>query len=280
MMRDLGFTKDDFTVHVSSRTLLEELFTSAGVDGDKLAQLFAVLDKRHKIPPQVFDAELAIVAPPSVGPAAINDILAASSLEDLKKSGRTLPSVDKLDRLFGLLDCYGMADFCAFDIGIVRGLAYYTGIVFELFDKKRSMRAIAGGGRYDRLVKLYGGPDTPAAGFAAGDVVLGEMLREKQSAAAAPRSSVFIASFDEQHPKSAIRTAQAIRAAGISCEFSLKKNNIGKQMEQANCARAALVVFVGGDEEKQGTVRIRNMKSGEEAVIASAELLSYLAKCL
>jgi histidyl-tRNA synthetase len=276
MMRDLGFTKDDFTVHISSRTLLEELFMSVGIGGDTLAQLFAVLDKRHKVPQEEFDADLAAIVPSSVGIAAVNGMLNASSLEDLKMSGRTLPSVDKLDRLFGLLDCYGMADFCAFDIGIVRGLAYYTGIVFELFDKKRSMRAIAGGGRYDRLVKLYGGPDTPAAGFAAGDVVLGEMLREKRFAATLPRSSVFIASFDEQHPKSAIRTAQIIRAAGISCEFSLKKNNIGKQMEQANSARATLVVFVGGEEEKQGNFKVRNMKSGEEAIIAGSEFTAYL----
>jgi histidyl-tRNA synthetase len=276
MMRDLGFTKDDFVVHVSSRTLLEELFLSAGIDHDKLAQLFAVLDKRHKISQEEFGAELATLVPPTVGTAAVADILNAACLDDLKKSGRALPSVDKLDRLFDLLDCYGVADFCAFDIGIVRGLAYYTGIVFELFDKNRSMRAIAGGGRYDRLVKLYGGQDTPAVGFAAGDVVLGEMLREKRFSVSVPRSSVFIASFDDSHPRSAIRTAQVIRAAGISCEFGLKKNNIGKQMEQANSARASLVVFVGGDEEKQGNVKIRNMRSGQEVIVAGSELIPFL----
>jgi histidyl-tRNA synthetase len=173
-----------------------------------------------------------------------------------------------------------MADFAAFDIGIVRGLAYYTGIVFEMFDTKRSMRAIAGGGRYDRLVKLYGGPDTPAVGFAAGDVVLGEMLKERNSTVSAPRSSVFIASFDEFHPKAAIRTARIIRSAGISCEFSLRKNSIGKQMEQANGARATIVVFVGGDEEKSGLVKVRNMTSGDEAVIAGSEVVPYLMKSL
>jgi histidyl-tRNA synthetase len=276
MMRNLGFTKDDFTVHISSRTLLEELFLSAGVERDKLGQLFAVLDKRHKIPQEESDAELAALIPPTVGTATVTGLLNAASLDDLKKSGRDLPSVDKLDRLFGLLDCYGMTDFCAFDIGIVRGLAYYTGIVFELFDKNRSMRAIAGGGRYDRLVKLYGGQDTPAVGFAAGDVVLGEMLREKRFSVSIPRSSIFIASFDDSHPRSAIRTAQTIRTAGISCEFSLKKNNIGKQMEQANSARASMVVFVGGDEEKQGNVKVRNMRSGQEMIVSGTELIPFL----
>jgi histidyl-tRNA synthetase len=280
MMRDLGFTMEDFTVHISSRNLLEELFTSAGVGADKLAPLFAVLDKRHKIPQEEFDAEVASIVSPGVSPAAINALLNVPSLADLKTPGRTLPSVDKLDRLFGLLDCYGLTEYVSFDIGIVRGLAYYTGIVFELFDKKRSMRAIAGGGRYDRLVKLYGGPDTPAVGFAAGDVVIGEMLKEKQFSVNNPRSSVFVASFDESHPKSAILTATALRAAGISCEFGLKKNSIGKQMEQANSARATFVVFVGGDEETQGNVRIRNMKSGDETVVAALELVPYVLRSL
>ena len=280
MMRDLGFTKEDFTVHVSSRTLLEELFAAVGVGNEKLSPLFALLDKRHKIPQEVFDSELAAIVSPHVSPAVVNDMLNASSLDDLKTIGKPLPSIDNIEKLFGLLDCYGMADFRAFDIGIVRGIAYYTGIVFELFDAKRSMRAIAGGGRYDRLVKLYGGPETPAVGFAAGDVVLGEMLREKKFAAVVPRSSVFIASFDERHPERAILSAQAIRAAGISCEFSLRKSSIGKQMEQANSARAVLVVFVGGDEEKQGNLRIRNMKSGDEAVIAGSELIAVLKKGL
>jgi histidyl-tRNA synthetase len=127
---------------------------------------------------------------------------------------------------------------------------------------------------------MYGGPDTPAVGFAAGDVVLGDMLREKRLSVQNPRSSVFVASFEEAHPKTAIRTTQAIRASGISCEFSLRKNNIGKQMEQANSARATLVVFVGGEEEHLGNVRVRNMKSGEETVLHFPELVPYLLRSL
>ncbi len=280
MMKDLGFTKEDFTVHVSSRTLLEELFLSAGIAPEGIKPLFGVLDKRHKIDADEFNARLSAIMPTGMSPSTVIGLLDHRSLSDLKKTGASLPSVEKLERLFDLLDAYGMGEFVSFDIGIVRGLAYYTGIVFELFDKNRDLRAIAGGGRYDRLVKLYGGPDTPAVGFAAGDVVLGEMLREKHFSISSRRSSVFVASFDEAHPKSAIRTAQAIRAAGISCEFSLKKNAIGKQMEQANCAHAASVVFVGGDEEKQGKVKIRNMASGEEAVISGSELIAFLKKNL
>jgi histidyl-tRNA synthetase len=280
MMLDIGFTADDFTVHISSRTLLEELFLSAGIEPEKLGALFLVLDKKHKIPPEVFDAEITAIVSPKATAQTISDILNVSSLNDLKKMCPAIPSAAKLERLFELLDFYGFSSFVSFDIRIVRGLAYYTGTVFELFDKKRTLRAIAGGGRYDRLVKLYGGPDTPAVGFAAGDVVLGELLKEKKFAVHNPRSSVFVASFDSESPAAAIATTQAIRAAGISCEFSLKKANIGKQMEQANSALALAVVFTGGEEERLGKTKIRNMKTGEELTIDKSDLVGHLQKII
>lgn len=280
MMRELGFTAEEFTVHVSSRSLLEELFLAKGVPAQKLPALYAVLDKHNKIPKEDFDAMLAAAVSPAVNPAVISDALAVPSIAELKKVCGPLSSIAQLEQLFSYLECYGLNDYTAFDIGIVRGLAYYTGIVFELFDKKRSFRAVAGGGRYDRLVKLYGGPDTPAVGFAAGDVVLGEMLAEKKFSATVPRSNVFIVSFDELDLQSAIKTAKIIRDAGISCEFSLKKIGVGKQMEQANAARSSCVVFIGGEEEKQGSVKVRNMKSGEESLVTRPDLTAFLKKSL
>lgn len=280
MMRDLGFTNADFGVHVSSRSLLEQLFLSMGIPSVKLPALYAALDKRHKVPKEVFEADLAAAVSPEVSPAAVSEALSATSLADLARLGGPIPAATQLEELFTHMAGYGMSDYVSFDIGIVRGLAYYTGIVFELFDAKRSLRAIAGGGRYDKLVKLYGGPDTPATGFAAGDVVLGEMLLEKQFTVQNRRSNAFLISFDESHPANAIRTATVLRNAGISCEFSLKKTGAGKQMEQANAARSLLAVFIGGEEEKTGHVRMRNMKTGEEKLVARGELVSALKKAL
>ncbi len=280
MMRDLGFTSSDFGVHVSSRALLEQLFLAVGVPSGKLPALYGVLDKKHKIPADDFARELAGAVSPEASPAAVGEALSVQSLSDLSKFGPSVPAAGQLDTLFSYLADYGMAEYASFDIGIVRGLAYYTGIVFEIFDAARSMRAVAGGGRYDRLVKLYGGPDTPAVGFAAGDVVLGEMLAEKQFKAVNRRSDVFLVSFDENHPHNAIGTATLIRNAGISCEFSLKKTGTGKQMEQANAARSRIAVFIGGDEEKEGKVTIRNMQTGEESLAARADLVAALKKSL
>jgi histidyl-tRNA synthetase len=163
----------------------------------------------------------------------------------------------------------------------VRGLAYYTGVVFELIDKNRTMRSIAGGGRYDRLVELYGGAETPAAGFATGDVVLAELLKEKNLVPGQPpRSSVFIITFDKDHPEKTIATAQGLRSSGISCEFALKVAGVGKQMKLADSSRAIAVVFIGGDEEKQGKIKVRNMQLGAEELINAEELIEKLKHIL
>jgi histidyl-tRNA synthetase len=276
MMRDLGFTATDFSVRVSSRTLLEGLFLNAGVPEDTLGLLYGLLDKKHKISPEEFAAELGTLAKSEAQGERIRAILDVQTLAEAEALCPELPALKDLTGLFSLLATYGISDFVSFDIGIVRGLAYYTGIVFEVFDKMRTMRAIAGGGRYDRLVNMYGGPDTPAVGFAAGDVVLGEMLKEKSGQPVQPgRSDVFIVSFDA-NPEKFIETARIIRAEGVSCEFPLKAVGIGKQMELAHAARSAIVVFIGGNEEKEGNVKVKNMKTGEEKLIEKSGLISYL----
>jgi histidyl-tRNA synthetase len=280
MMRDLGFTSSDFGVHVSSRSLLEQLFLALGVPAQKLPALYAVLDRRHKVSNEEFEADLSAAVSPEASAPAVAEALSVASISDLAKLCGPIPAATQLDELFSHMAGYGMSEYVSFDIGIVRGLAYYTGIVFELFDAKRSLRAIAGGGRYDNLVKLYGGPDTPATGFAAGDVVLGEMLNEKKISVQNRRSDVFLISFDDKHPGNAIKTATAIRNAGISCEFALRKVNAGKQMELANAARALLTVFVGGEEEKEGKVKMRNMKTGAEKLVVRSNLIDEINKSL
>jgi histidyl-tRNA synthetase len=278
MMRDLGFTAEDFTVHISSRTLLEELFLHAGIARENLGALYALLDKKHKIPPEDFLKELSEITPDLSQQESVIKILSTKTLEEIGAISGSIPAYQELKEIFSLLGFYGMGEYVSFDIGIVRGLAYYTGTVFEVFDKKRTLRAIAGGGRYDKLVKLYGGPDTPAIGFGMGDVVLGELLREKAGEPALPpRSLVYVVSFNQENQAKAIETAGIIRRRGISCEFSLKKTGVGKQMEQAHAARSRRVVFVGGEEEKEGKIKIKNMETGEEILVPSSKLPESLS---
>ncbi|MDO5575731.1 MAG: histidine--tRNA ligase [Fibrobacter sp.] len=279
MMIDLGFTSNDFKVRISSRTLLDELFTRSGMPKEQFNKLYALLDRKNKISESEYLEDLEKIIPEKELRTNIQDIFNAESLDYIEKKFGSLATVNELKELFRLLGNYSFSDFAVFDIGIVRGLAYYTGIVFEVFDIKKSLRAIAGGGRYDKLVELYGGPSTPAVGFAAGDVVLGELLKEKNIyPGTPPRSTVFLVSLDDNCREELITTAQKIRSAGISCEFSLKDVSVGKQLKNANAARSTFTVFIGGDEKKQGLVRIKDMTKGTENLVKTDDLVSELQK--
>ena len=280
-MRDLGLTSQDFSIHISSRTLLEELFLFSGVNEEKLPMLYSLLDKRHKMSQKDFDALLSECIPEKDIKATINKILGVKALDEIRSINNSSKALADLETVFYLLDNYGMSDFAEFDIGIVRGLAYYTGIVWELIDKNRSLRSIAGGGRYNQLVKLYGGMDTPAVGLAIGDVVLTELLTEKGLLPKMPpRSDVFIVTFDKKSHNHTVKIAQRLRNSGIRCEFALKPAGIGKQMKQADAARAKIVLFIGGEEERQGKLKIRDMKTGEELQINKKDVTAAIQKLL
>jgi len=281
MMRDLGLTERDFKVRVSSRTLLEECFTSLGLDTAQFPPLYALLDRKAKVSADDYHADLAAIIPDESIRDRINALFSAKSLDEVVNLAGEVPSQLVLTELFSLLGKYGMADFVCFDINIVRGLAYYTGIVFEVFTIDKGMRAIAGGGRYDKLVELYGGPVTPAVGFAAGDVVLGDLLHEKGLLPPPPpRCSVFIVALDETGQEVMINTAQTLRSAGIACEFPFKPGNIGKQLKQADATGAAITIFVGGTEAAEGCCRIKQMRSGAESKIPVHEVVAHVKSLL
>ncbi|MBD3243677.1 MAG: histidine--tRNA ligase [Chitinivibrionales bacterium] len=279
MMQDLGFDSSDFSVLISSRSLLEEYLLAAGTPSEQLAGVYALLDRKGKMDAGQFEADLAELLADSQLTTQVMRILDAKSLDQLAAVNDSLSSLRDLQELFALLESYGMADYAEFDLSIVRGLAYYTGIVFELFDKRRSLRAVAGGGRYDRLVESYGGQPTPAVGFAAGDVVLGELLKEKFGVPdTPPRCLAFVAGFDDSYPQEVISLAQRLRTAGIAAEYPLKRAAIGRQLKQANAARAPYVVFVGGDEGKKGKVKVKRMASGDEKIVTVDECVNMLTR--
>jgi histidyl-tRNA synthetase len=278
MMRQFGFDDSDFKARVSSRTLLEEMFLACGVGQDKLPTLYALLDKKGKIAPEEFERELSEAAGGGEICGKVKALFNCAGIDDVEKFaaslGVNIGSIAQLKKLFSLIDAYGLKDYVVFDIGIVRGLAYYTGIVFELFDVRGNLRAIAGGGRYDKLVGLYGGPPTPAVGFAAGDVVLGELIKAKSlTPKKPPRSDVFIVSIDSGAEAEAIETARRLRFAKISCEFPLKGGlNVGKQLKLADAAGSRYALFIGGDEAKSGQARLKDLATGSEELIDAARL--------
>lgn len=266
MMRDLGFTSEDFKVRISSRTLLEEIFIVAGLPKDCCPPLFMLLDKKSKIPLQAFTEELTRIVPEEAKRNAITAVFDIRTLADIKEKHFVTPALNELEKLFETLSWYGLDDYVLFDIGIVRGLAYYTGIVFEIIDSKQSLRAIAGGGRYDKhLVEMYGGPKTPAVGFAAGDVVLADFMKEKNLLPSnfPARIDFYLIAEEGSRQSDILALAKMLRDFGFACEFSLKKATVDKQWQQANAARSPYAIFVSGSVGKSLKIKIKNMASGK-----------------
>jgi len=181
--------------------------------------------------------------------------------------------VERLERYVGILQAMGLGDFVEVDLTIVRGLAYYTGIVFELFDRKGELRAICGGGRYDRLLEFVGGDPLPAVGFGMGDVVLGELLSDRGLWPGYRRSVDYcvVVIGEEQRP-AAVGLAHALREKGHSVVYALRDQSVRKQFKTAESEGARSVLVLGPDEAAKGVVVLRDMATGAEREVPVGEL--------
>ncbi|MDR0304977.1 MAG: histidine--tRNA ligase [Chitinispirillales bacterium] len=274
MLCDLGLSSDDFQVHISSRTLLERLFLFVGVNLDDLAKLYAILDKMHKVSFDDFCLMIDEFFADKKVAQSVKKILSAKNIDEISAINSDIEPIKEINQMFERLQNLGFSDYIEFDVSVVRGLAYYTGVVFEIFDKKRTMRAIAGGGRYDKLVELYGGQPTPAVGFAVGDVVLSDLLKELGKLPEIKQNcDLFIVSFDKDY-SNVLKTVKRFRDANLSVQYPLKLGNFGRQMKQADGAGAKIVLFIGGEEEKNGNYKIKIMETGEERVVSMDNIVN------
>ena len=184
---------------------------------------------------------------------------------------------EPLDRTpVGILEAMGLgAIYLHFDFTVVRGLAYYTGIVFELFDRAGTLRAICGGGRYDRLLELVGGESLPAVGFGMGDVVLTELLRERALIpAAAPACDDFMIWVLPAQRPLALEIARRLRAAGRSVTYALRPLATGKQLRMAARSGAGRAIIVGPDEAASRSATVRDLATGEQTLCTIDALLA------
>jgi histidyl-tRNA synthetase len=265
----LGLLPGAVRMRVNSRALLEETLRG-GVLRERpeaFAPLCVVIDKLDKIGAEAVTAQLTGEIGLSKTEAA--EVLAGLGVRDLEEAARRAPegstAVAELRRLFELLEAYGVADRVAFDASVVRGLAYYTGVVFEGFDAEGALRAVCGGGRYDRLVEQLGGPALPAAGFGFGDVVIGELLRDRGLAPELGRDldAVVFAVSEGERP-AAIRVARRLREAGRSAELVLGTPRLKRALQDADRAGAREIWIVGPEELGRGVARVRDLASGEQ----------------
>ena len=303
MLRACGFTEKDFVVRLSSRDvwlsfLLEKMkwvdrggTQRSSVDENELTRLFEILvgivDKMERNDEAKTNEQLrqfnATVSEIREWSVKTRQILLDSTRDRSWFAGTTLLRIHEL--LHDHLSPRGLLDYVNVDFSIVRGLAYYTGVVFEVFDRSKNERAVAGGGRYDKLLSLMsdGKVDLPALGFGMGDVVFANLINDTPAAkaqmdawlASERACDVFVVVAKEERRAEALALVQQLRDAGHRTDFPLTAVKVGKQFQNAENLGARLAVLIG-DEWPQ--VKVKTLATREEVLISNEELIAHLAR--
>ena len=269
LLRAFGFTEKDFVVRISDREFWTDFLREKDLPPDRWDDVLQVIDKFGREPREKTVEKLGGLAYPV--------------LKILGEGGKS----EKLDQLINSLRGRGLADFVDVDVRIVRGLAYYTGIVFEVFDRAGKLRAIAGGGRYDNLIgQLSGGAVSMLAlGFAMGDVVLGELINQtpharkqmQDAVAAEHKIDIYIVIAKVERRADAFSQIQQLRDRGYRVEYPLTPAKVARQFQAAEDAGAALALLYG-DEWPQ--VKMKDMASGEQQLVSHENLVDRITSKL
>ena len=282
IMRTLGLGPDSVRARVSDRRLLNALLLAAGVTDVQLPATYAVIDKIERTPMAQSRQRLVDAGLTSEVAADVTTLVTeARSLDALRArfaaDERVAEHLARFELYFAALEALGVREYVDLDLRIVRGLAYYTGLVFELFDATGEFRAICGGGRYDNLLQALGGVDMPALGFGMGDVVLGELLRARGlMPAGAQKLDFWVAPVAPSERLRALRVATALRGAGASAEYPLRDQALAKQLKAAGNAGAARVVFVGPELDARGEVEVKSLVDGNQRPLPFDELIAQV----
>ncbi len=286
----LGLAPSDVRVKLSHRGVVAAGLRALGVDATRLADAFTLLDRRDRLEPKEFEARALAIG------------LSAMALERLGDLAKTkLPIDSDADKIAQALGCgseeanplaelvrrlrdAGLGAWCDIDFGIVRGLAYYTGSVFEIHEASGAERAIAGGGRYDKLIEMFGAPPMPAVGFGMGDVVLGLVLKDRGKLPAddgeslLPRTDVFLISAGAEFADQLLaQLAAQMRRAGLHVRHTYKSTrNVGKLLSEAGKCRARFAVILGAELE-QGMVALKDLDANVQTLVPVAEIVSKVA---
>ena len=269
MFTSVGLTHDDVVVRISSRKVLEELLGSLGIEGDSFTKACVIVDKMDKLPEEAVSAQLSDLGISDSSITTIQSVLSVTELPELRDMlSPDSMAVSELERLFQLLESYGISEWTTFDASVVRGLAYYTGPVFEAHDRGGELRAICGGGRYDRLIGTLGGRDLPATGFGFGDMVIMELLSEKGLLPdISSRVSDVVFSMDESLRGAAMEVSSKLRGAGRRVDLVLEPKKMKWVFKHAERTGAERLVMVMPAEWDSGKVRIKDLQTGEESDI-------------
>ena len=269
ILRAFGFTAEDVVVRISDREFWIDFLRGQNVPEEKWEEMLLAIDKSEREPREKTAARLGPLAEPV--------------FKLLDGEGKS----EKLERLLAALRDRGLAEFVKIDFGIVRGLAYYSGVVFEAFDRGAKLRALAGGGRYDKLIQQLsdGGVSLPALGFAMGDVVLAELINESPAAKAKldeaiiahQNLDIYIVIAKEERRSDALVRIQALREQNYRVDYSLTPGKVAKQFRTAEQLGARLAILFG-DEWPQ--LKIKDLSTGDQSLVPNEELFARVATLL
>ena len=271
---EIGLSSDDVVISISNRKVLEEVLGSLGVEGDLFAKTCIVVDKMEKLPPDVIEKQLSDLGHSSEVITKIQTVLGIKDMKNLKSSlDKSSSAISELNTLFELIEAYGMSEWVQFDASVVRGLAYYTGSVFEAHDREGKFRAICGGGRYDNLLSTLGGKDLPATGFGFGDMVIMELLAEK---GLIPEliSGVddIVLPLNRDLRDIAVRVAASLRLSDRTVDLVLEDKKIKWAFKHAERVGAKRLVLLAPDEWSRKMIKVKDLETGEEKEVSLKDL--------
>ncbi|WP_419161866.1 histidine--tRNA ligase [Candidatus Palauibacter sp.] len=275
-LRELGLGSADIVVRISDRRLVGALLVAHGIGEVDHVAVFGALDRLEKEGEEGARARLAAAGVEATQATGLLEAmrLPLDALKAAHAGDRPVAeAAGRLSIVFGHLRAAGFDEFLRFDAGLVRGLAYYTGTVFEIWDRRDELRAICGGGRYDNLLLALGGVDLPALGFGMGDVVLAELLKDRGLVPSQLRRvDDYIICVSDAEREAALGLARALRDRGRHVLYDLRARGVGRQFKAAHQAGAARAIVLGPDELARGVVSLRDMASGDEREVAIGTL--------
>ena len=267
-LKNLGLNEDDFFVKLNNRKLLQGLLLEI-VSEDQLNDVIVVIDKRKKLKEGEFEEELTKIGLSKEKIGKIESLMDADIKDIEPKSKLAAEGLKELKEVLSFVD----NKYVQVDLATARGLAYYTGTVFEIFDKDEKFRSLVGGGRYDSMIELFKGEPTPATGFGLGYATVELLLGEKAMIPSIDLSpDYFIVIVNDEVRQKAFEIANKLREK-YNVEIDFKRKNIGNQFKFADKLNAKNVIVIGPDELKEGKVKVKDMKTGEENLVEVDELL-------
>jgi histidyl-tRNA synthetase len=284
----LGITSDDVGIKINSRKILNGLMEAVGIPKEKWVQTCILVDKLEKVPVSALQDDLNALGISKESVEELLESLKMNTIEQFEeKLGSTSEGVVDIKRMLTLAEAYGVKDWLQFDASVVRGLAYYTGVVFEGFDKSGELRAICGGGRYDLLLSsLSNGKDSICAvGFGFGDAVIVELLKMKNTLPDFSRNEdvdVVMYAMPSADPEDtavafkAAKLATDLRKSGKTVYMVLDSRKPKWVFQKADKLGASAVVVLGSDEDTKGGVTIKSLATGEQAFCKYEDVLTTI----